>query len=187
MLIVIKRLCGSKTDWMPMLRTLYFPGWSILWAFRTMVYRKVPPLLPTHANRITWLLIWIFGYSFWLFDYSFRLFDYRGKYRKFLFAEETWFLLFETIFATPNKVLNITNNHMLISNIWIFRTNNGSNNQIFSSIILIILLRLAFVGSKKFTFLLQGPKVFCCECIVPLFSPLFSSENQTWVSQNVVS
>ena len=51
---------------------------------------------------------------------------------------------------TPNKVLDITNNQMLISNISIFRTNIGSDNQMFISMILIIRPRLAFVGSKNF-------------------------------------
>ena len=100
-------------------------------------------------DGFSWLLFWIFDYSFWLFDYSFRLFDYNAKYSKFLVEVETWFLLLKTIFMTPNKVLNITNNQMFISNIWIFRTNNRSNNQIFISIILIIRPRLAFVCSNN--------------------------------------
>ena len=33
-------------------------------------------------------------------------------------------------FGDSNKVLDTTSNQMLISNIWIFRTNDGSNNQI---------------------------------------------------------
>ena len=106
-------------------------------------YRRMPTL-----DGFMQKLFWIFDYSFWLFDYYFSLFDDRIKYSKFLLAVETWFPLFKIIFMTPNKVLNITNNQMLISNIWIFWTNNGSNNQIFISIILIIRPRLAFVGSN---------------------------------------
>ena len=73
---------------------------------------------------------------------------HRVKYSKFLLAVETLIPLFKIIFVTPNKVLNITNNQMLILNIWIFWTNNSSNNQIFISIILIICPRLVFVGSN---------------------------------------
>ena len=104
--------------------------------------------MPT-LDGFTPFLFWIFDYSFWLFDYYFWLFDYRVKYSKFLLAVETWFLLLEAIFAIPNKVLDTTSNQMLISNIWIFRANDGSNNQILISIILIIRPRMAFVGSKS--------------------------------------
>ena len=107
-------------------------------------------LVSTHAklgriHAIVILNIWLF---ILLFDYSFSLFDDRVKYSKFLLAVEIWFPFFKIIFVTPNKLLNITNNQMLISNIWIFRTNNGSNNQILISIILIIRPRLAFVASN---------------------------------------
>ena len=107
-------------------------------------YARAPTL-----DGFTQLLFWIFDYSFWLFGYVFSLFDDRVKYSKFLLAVETWFLLLKIIFVTPNKVLNITNNQMSTPNMWIFWTNNGSNNQIFISIILIIRPRLAFVGSKN--------------------------------------
>ena len=80
-------------------------------------YRRTPTL-----DGFTPFLFWTFDYLFWLFDYSFWLFDYRVKYSKFLLAVETWFRLLETIFVTPYKVLDMANNQMLISNIWIFRT-----------------------------------------------------------------
>ena len=70
---------------------------------------------------------------------------------------ETWFLLLETIFVTPNKVLDITNNQMLISNIWIFRMNDGYNNQKFIPIILIIRPRLAFVDSNYLIIIKHQP------------------------------
>ena len=97
----------------------------------TKYYYRCTPTV----DRFMQFLFWTFDYSFWLFDYSFSLFDYRLKYSKFLLVEETWFLLLETIVVTPNKLLGITNNQMFTSNIWTFRTNNGSNNQIFISII----------------------------------------------------
>ena len=49
---------------------------------------------------------------------------------------------------TPNKVLDITSNRILISNVRILRTNNGSNDQIFISIIFIIRPWLVLVGSN---------------------------------------
>ena len=106
-------------------------------------YQRTPTL-----DGFTRLLFWIFDYSFWLFDYSVWLFDYRVKYSKFLLVVERWFLLLKIIFVTPDKLFNLANNQMLISIIWLFRTNNSSNSEIFVSIILIIRPRLAFVGSS---------------------------------------
>ena len=109
------------------------------------IYCRRSPTL----DGLTRLLFWLFDYSFRLFNYYFWLFDYRVKCSKFLLAVKTWFLLLETVFETPNKGLDITNSQMLISNIWILRTNNGSISIPFFSIIIIIRPRLAFVGSKN--------------------------------------
>ena len=78
-------------------------------------------------------------------EYLIIHFDYRVKYSRFLLAVEA---LFHTNFMIPNKVLDITKIQMLIFNICKYRMNNGSNNQIFISIILIICPRLEFVGSN---------------------------------------
>ena len=112
------------------------------------IWSYVPCQRTPTLDGFTRLLFWIFDYSFWLFDYSVWLFDYRVKYSKFLLVVERWFLLLKIIFVTPNKLFNIANNQMLISIIWLFRTNNSSNSEIFVSIILIIRPRLAFVGSN---------------------------------------
>ena len=125
---------------------VWFQGYELLFSCYELNYycQRTPTL-----DGFMPFLFWIFDHSFWLFDYSFWLFDYRVKYSKFLLAVETWFLLLEIIFVILNKVLDTTNNQMLISNIWILRTNNVSNNQILIFIILIIRPSLAFVGSKS--------------------------------------
>ena len=74
---------------------------------------------------------------------------------------ETWFLPSEIIFVTWNKLSGFTNNQMKISNIWIFRTNNCSNNQIFVFIIHIIQPRLADVSSKGWEKQLNFKNMLC--------------------------
>ena len=151
-------------------------------------------LVSMHANpwRIHTIVIlfWIFDYSFWLFDYSFSLFDDRVNYSKFLLAVNTWFLLFKIIFVAPNKVLHITNNQMLILNIWIFWTNNGSSNQIFISVILIIRSELAFISSNILSSYVinhcASDDFAICWLIKFLFQEFFKVFLRCYISSSVV-
>ena len=106
--------------------------------------------LPMHANLglihvILILNIWLFILIIWSFLLIIWLQD---KIKQISISSGNLISTLGNHFVTPNKVLDITNNQMLMSNIWILRTNNGSNNQIFISIIFIIRPRLALVGSN---------------------------------------
>ena len=156
----------------------------------------VSSLVSTHANlalgriHAIVILFWISDYSFWLFYYSFSLFDDKVHYNKFLLAVNTWFLLFKIIFVAPKNVLNITNNQMLILNIWIFWTNNDSNNQIFISIILIICPKLAFIGGNILSsFVINhctSDDCAICWLIKFLFQEFFEICLRCYISSSVV-
>ena len=87
------------------------------WIFRNHCldlypYCRRPPTL----DESTWLLFWIFDYSFWLFYYLIIPFDHSIDHSIIELNKanvKTWFLPSEIIFVAWNKLLGFTNNQIL--------------------------------------------------------------------------